>query len=114
MSGIGVKNIIVLVKVFGSQDHQDGIGTEITHRMPIGGFQYQALVGPVQQESGGINAVVVIDMAGSLNANGRLPGLFMPVPAPGRVIDSIDIENASYIERNTFFNNSKVSTLIGK
>ena len=114
MVGIGVKDIIILIKELGSQHHKNGIGGKIIHGMPVGGLQDQAFMGFVEYVLGFRDTVVVVDMAGAAQANGGLDGFFMPVAAANGAIYPINIKNAIDAERDGFFNNSQVASFVGE
>jgi hypothetical protein len=82
--------------------------------VPILRLQNEAFVWPVQGEVLLLCAIVIINITGALDTNSGLDGFFMAVPAPGRIIDAIDIKDPFQIEGNYFLYYSEISPFICK
>ncbi len=82
--------------------------------MPVGSFENQAFIGTVKQKPFFLFTIMIIDSAGTFNADSRLESGFVTVPSALNIIHPIDIKNPFYIKWNYFIDHGKITSFIGK
>jgi hypothetical protein len=104
----------VLIKIFGCENHENGIRGKFEHRVPIVRFEDKTFIRFIEDVFVFILSVIIVNPATSLDANGSLHGRFMPVSSTPGIIHTVDIEYAFYFKRDGFFDNGEIAPFVNK
>lgn len=100
--------------MFRGEDHQDSVGAEVVHHVPVIGAEDQTFVGRIENERVVLLAVIVRDGAATVKTNRSLYSFLMSVFSADGTIHAVNVKNSPDVEGQDLFDYREVAARVTK